>query len=175
MGLLLAWEIRSLPHQRNESLSVAFVRFTSDAYGGNAAQFELTNCFTRDIGFSAGPLEIRGSNGWPRGSNYTWYLLTHLGAAYKLGPGVKQSFVVSLSNADRVTWRIPIVYARVGSRLDSWIDRGKAAIGKPVGGAVWKTNTAEMFGLSNEAVQRTGASRVAQETNQISSAAGSRR
>jgi hypothetical protein len=139
------------------------------------AAFSFSNGYPRAIGFAAGPVEIRQSEGWPTGSNHTWYVLTHLGPAYKLAPGANQAFTVSVSNVQGAAWRIPIIYTGIGTRFDWWVDHAKEALGRPLGGAAWSTNTPEMVGFSNQAVQRTGASRFAQETNRTLSAAGSRR
>jgi len=159
IGVLVAWEILSLPPRRSGSVSLAFVGFTNDATGGKAAQFELACGFARDIGFSAGPVELRGSKGWPEGSNHTWYVLTHLGPAYNVGPGRKQSFLVSLSNVDGATWRAPMVYAELGSRLDLWVDRVRAALGKPLVCVALMTNTPDMVGVSTQTVRVTDAGR----------------
>src|SRR4051812_19771798 len=155
MACFLVGEIASLPAHAGGHVSVAFLGLTNDAFGAKGALFQFTNGLTRDIGFSAGPIEVKSSEGWPHGSNHTVYVLTHLGPAYKVPSGRAETFTVPVSDVEEATWRAPIVYARVGSRLDSWVDRVKGVLGRPVGGVAWGTNTPEMVGLSNQVMQPT--------------------
>ncbi len=145
----LVWQMASPRAPTGKQVSVAFLGLTNDTYGTRSALFQFTNGLSRDIGFSAGPIEILGSDGWPHGSNHTVYVLTHLGPAYRVSVGGAQVFTVPVSGLQGVTWRAPIVYAKVGSRLDSWVDKIKGVLGLPVGGVACGTNTPEMVGLSN--------------------------
>lgn len=155
LACLLVGESSSLSVPSGRQISMAFLGLTNDAFGAKEALFGITNGSTRDIGFSAGPIEIRGSDGWPNESNHMGYLLTHLGPAYKVSSGEAQAFTVPVSNVEGAAWRVPIVYAKLGSQLDSWVDRVRVVLGRPVGGVAWETNTPEMIGLSNQVVQPT--------------------
>lgn len=154
LACFLVGKITSAPAHAGGLGSIAFLGLTNDVFGAKGVLFQFTNGLTRDIGFAAGPIEVKSSGGWPHGSNHTVYVLTHLGPAYKVSSGGAQAFTVPVSNMEEATWKVPIVYARVGSRLDSWVDRVKAVLGRPVGGVAWGTNTPEMVGLS-KVVQST--------------------
>jgi hypothetical protein len=137
-------------------VSVAFLGMTNDAMGATAALFQLTNGMVHNIGFSAGPIELQGSEGWPKGSNHTVYVATHLGPAYKVGAGQTQCFSVSITNVNAsIVWRVPVVYANIGSRLDAWLDKVKVVLKRPVAGVAWWTYTPEIVGLSNQPMQPT--------------------
>jgi hypothetical protein len=70
MGAMLACflvgEIASLPAHAGGRVSVAFLGLTNDAFGAKVALFQFTNGLSRDIGFSAGPIEVKSSEGWPQ-------------------------------------------------------------------------------------------------------------
>ena len=167
--IALIWEVRSLPRKDQGSVSLAFLGFTNDASGATMAQFTFSNGSLRHIGFGAANVQVRQANGWPQG-----WMLTN-GPCYSVPPGMTQSFTVLLPNVEGAVWRVPIVYARVGTKLDSWIDQAKSVLGLPNVARPWYTNTLEMLGLSNESVQPTEASRSADARNRTPVAAGSRR
>jgi len=153
---------------RGGAVLVAFSGFTNGLLGEPMAQFTLSNGMKRDVGFGAANVQTRQPEGWPKG-----WILTN-GPCYKVGPGKTQRFTVPLRNVESAVWRVPVVYA-VGGRLDSFMYEAKSWLGLPHVATPYCTNTPEMIGLSNKTVQRTVASRSAQETNRASSAAGSRR
>lgn len=150
---LCLWLVSALVPARGQ-ISVGFVGLTNDATGATAALFQLTNGLGRDIGFAAGPIEMQGSEGWPKGSNHTIYVGTHLGPAYKVRAGQTQCFSVSLTNLNStMVWRVPIVYAKIASPMDALVDSIKVVLKRPVGGVAWSTYTPPVLGLSNQPAQ----------------------
>jgi hypothetical protein len=158
-----------LPRRNQSSISVAFSGFTNNAAGAELAQFTFSNGSSRHIGFAAANVQIRQANGWPQ----TWTLTN--GPAYDVGPGMTQRFAVPLLDVEGAVWRVPVIYDRVGTKLDSLVYQARSIVGWPHVSRPSSTNTAEMIGLSNETVQRKGASRSAGDSNLTSSAADSHR
>lgn len=152
---LLLWLISLLVPAR-ERISVGFLGVTNDITGAPSALFQLTNGLGRDIGFAAGPIEVQGSKGWPKGSNHTIYVGTHLGPAYKVRAGQTQCFSVCLTNVNSIMeWRAPVVYAKIASPMDRLLDSIKVVLKRPVGGVAWWTYTPPLVGLSNQPAQLT--------------------
>jgi hypothetical protein len=135
---------KSLPRSNPGSISVAFSGFTNNAAGAALAQFTFSNGYSRHIGFAAANVQIRQANGWPQ----SWILTN--GPAYDVGPGTTQKFSVLLPDVEGAVWRVPIIYHKVGTKLDSWIYQAKSIAGWPHVSRPSSTNTAVMVGLSNK-------------------------
>ena len=170
--VVLAWQILCAPAQPRGSVSVSFVGFTNSASGAVSAQFTFSNGFPRGIEVAAGAVQVRRPKGWPKVSVYGH----PAGPVFTVTPNGAQIFAIPLPKVDGVVWRVPLNYEEADTTLELWTRRVKAALGRAGSGKPWLvTNTPEMVGVSDQTVERTGASRRVQETNQPSEAAGSRR
>jgi len=118
----------------------AVVRFCdlTNGVSGTDALFGFSNGIKRDLGFGAGNIQIRDSNGWPT----NWIVIN--GPAYEVPAGATQIFVVSHPPTGDTFWRVPIIYARTESRFALLLDwLGMPHVSKP-----FCTNTPEMHGLN---------------------------
>jgi hypothetical protein len=181
MCLFLVWAVRATPRKQTGGLSVAFAGLTNDAAGGTLAQFKVANTFSRRVAFGIGEVQVRQTNGWP-----DWMRVVGGAAWIPVRAGSDGLFSVSTRSLEGVTWRVPLMYSvdlsfieDLRFRIDglAWsIPRWRPSQPPPVrhGDAYHRSFFVygpEMMGLSNPPVQRTEASRSAEESNQISGAA----
>jgi hypothetical protein len=185
MCLFFVWAVRPTPRKQTGGLSVTFAGLTNDAAGGTLAQFKVANTFSRRLAFGIGEVQVRYTNGWP-----DWMRVAGGAAWIPVRGGSDGLFSVSTRSLEGVTWRVPLMYSvdlsfieDLRFRIDglAWsIPRWRPGQPPPVrhGDAYHRSFFVygpEMMGLSNPPVQRTEASRSAEELNQISGAAGARR
>ena len=106
------------------------------------ARFAVSNCYSRDIGFAAGPVQFVDSN-------HAAYFDPHgLGAVYKVAAGTEMKFGMTLPAINPTqTWTVPIIYGLVPNKFDDWTDKVKETLHIPVGGTAWETNSPEVTGL----------------------------
>ena len=182
VGLLLMWP--TSPKQVG-GLSVTFLGLTNHGSGNLLAQFSVANRFSRRVRFGVCDVQVRQTNGWP---NSIW--ATGGAVWLAVSAGGERAFSVPAPALRVANWRVPLMYQEDLSFMDNvrfhldllaWgIPRWRP--GKPVpvrhGDRFHRTLFAygpEMLGLSNPSVQRTEASRSADQTNPLPGAAGFRR
>ncbi len=184
----LAWELLSLPARSRGGISVRFVGFSNAAPGVITAQFTASNAFGYKLICSTAAPQIRLTNGWSPGGHggnpgneNGWSPGSHYGypgnAVFTVAPHGANTFAVVLSNMDGAVWRVPLAYDEVlQPGIKHWLrplaELFRLPVAETRGGY---TTTPEIVGLSNYSVERTGASRLGQETDRTSGAAGSRR
>jgi hypothetical protein len=130
------------PSRPNSGFAVVQFCGLTNGVSGTDALFSFSNGIKRDLGFAAGNVQIRDSNGWP-----TDWILTN-GPAYEVPAGATQLFVVSHPPTGDTYWRVPIIYARTPSRFGSLLDDAKCWVGMPNVSKPLCTNTPEMHGLN---------------------------
>jgi hypothetical protein len=143
-GLLLIVTFVTPGRPTNSSLVVVQFCGLTNGVSGTNALFSLSNGMKRDLGFGAANVQIRDSNVWPT-------RLTLDGPFYEVPAGATQIFVVSHPPTGDTYWRVPIVYARTGSRsrlFASLLDDAKSWLGMPHVAKPFCTNTPEMRGLN---------------------------
>jgi hypothetical protein len=159
----------NLLHSNPGSISIAFSGFTNDPAGAALAEFTFSNGYSGRMGFAAANVQIRQADGWPK----SWILTN--GPDYDVRPGMIQKFSVLLPDVEGEVWRVPIIYDKVGTKLDSWIYQGKSIAGVPHVARPSSTNTAEMIGLPNQTGAANRSKPVGSQTNRTPAAAGSGR
>jgi hypothetical protein len=141
-GALLIVTLVTPGRLTNSNLVVVHFCGLTNGVSGTDVLFSFSNGIKRDLGFAAGNVQIRDSNGWP-----THWTLTN-GPAYEVPAGATQLFVVSHPPAGDTYWRVPIIYARTPSRFASLLDNAKSWLGMPHVSKPFCTNTPEMHGLN---------------------------
>jgi hypothetical protein len=162
-------------------LSVTFVGLTNNVSGVTLAQFDVTNAFRQRVQFGVCEVQIRDTNGWPG------YGRVAGGAGWlALAAGSHRVVSVPAPSLEGATWRVPLSYLveppfvdEMRNRIRDWaVITTRWRPGRTV---IIRRRTSSSciygpeMGVSNQPVQRTEASSSAQETNQPSAAAASRR
>jgi hypothetical protein len=166
-------------------LSVTFAGLTNDASGTTLAQFNVANAFSRRVRFGVEEVQIRQTNGWPSTGRVAD------GADWlAVAAGANRVFSVPAPSLQGATWRVPIVYQvdppsidNVRLRIDllAWgIARWRPGKPAPVRhGGGFHRNLHTYGPELGRGIEPNGAANGSQpirsETNQTSSAAGSRR
>jgi len=180
--LLLLWPASRKPAG---GLSVRFVGLTNDTTGSQLAQFRVANHCSRRVRAGVCEVQLYQTNGWP-----DWYRVAGGAAWLPVAAGRERVFSVPVPLMEGANWRVPLPYQEDLSIIDNvrfridglaWaIPRWHPGSPAPVrhGDSFHRTLIAygpEMLGVSNPAVQRTEASRSADQRNPSPGAAGFRR
>jgi hypothetical protein len=181
VGLLLIWPTKN----RAGGLAISFVGPTNDASGTRLAQFSVANHFPRQVRVGVCEVQVWQTNGWPN----TWRVAG--GAAWlPVALGGERVFSIPPPSPELAPWRVPISYQEDLSLIDNvrfridllaWgIPRWRPGKPAPVrhGDGFHRTllTYGPEMGTSVEPnVTANGSQPIRSQTNQTSSAAGSRR